>query len=88
MKIKLTDTESAQIMATHYATQRIEQQIKELSAIHAKHIARQAEIEKAIRARVKKLPKASITEWRFNLDPVTFEGDVDVPDDPKEEKGG
>ena len=84
MKIHLTDTEAAQIMATHYATQRIEQQMRELSAIHAKHIARQAEIEKAIRARLKKLPKAPITEWRFNLDPITFEGDVDVPEEEKD----
>ena len=84
MKIHLTDTEAAQIMATHYATQRIEQQMRELSAIHAKHIARQAEIEKAIRARLKKLPKAPITEWRFNLDPVTFAGDVDVPEEEKD----
>jgi len=84
LKIHLTDTEAAQIMATHYATQRIEQQMRELSAIHAKHIARQAEIEKAIRARLKKLPKAPITEWRFNLDPVTFEGDVDVPEEEKD----
>lgn len=84
MKVKLTDTEAAQIMATHYATQRIEQQMRELSALHAKHIARQAEIEKAIRARLKKLPKAPITEWRFNLDPVTFQGDVDVPEEEKE----
>jgi len=84
VKVKLTDTEAAQIMATHYATQRIEQQMRELSAIHAKHIARQAEIEKAIRARLKKLPKAPITEWRFNLDPITFEGDVDVPEEEKD----
>jgi len=84
LKIHLTDTEAAQIMATHYATQRIEQQMRELSAIHAKHIARQAEIEKAIRARLKKLPKAPITEWRFNLDPITFEGDVDVPEEEKD----
>ena len=87
MKIHLTEAEAAQIMATHYATQRIEMQMRELSALHARHLARQREIEKAIRSRLKKLPKAPITEWRFNLDPVTFEGDVDVPDD-KEEKDG
>jgi len=74
-------------MATHYATQRIEMQMRELSAMHARHLARQAEIEKAIRARLKKVPKASITAWQFNLDPVTFAGDVDVPDDKDEEKG-
>jgi len=87
VKIKLTDTEAAQVMATHYATQRIEMQMRELSALHAKHLARQAEIEKAIRARLKKVPSAAITQWAFNLDPVTFAGDVDVPDDKKDEKG-
>ena len=84
MKIHLTDTEAAQVMANFYATQRIEMQMRELSALHEKHIARQAEIEKAIRARLKKLPKAPITEWRFNLDPITFEGDVDVPEEEKD----
>lgn len=86
MKLILTAAEAAQIMATHYATQRIELQMQELSSLHARHMAHQADIEKAIRARVKKLPKAPITDWRFNLDQVDFTGDVDVPDDKQETK--
>ncbi|MBW2672966.1 MAG: hypothetical protein JRD89_06045 [Deltaproteobacteria bacterium] len=88
MKIHLNDTEAAQVMATFYATRQLEMQMRELNIMHARHLARQAEIEKAIRARLKKLPKAPITAWQFNLDPVTFTGDVDVPDDKKEEKDG
>jgi hypothetical protein len=34
---------------------------------------------------LKKLPSAPITAWQFNLDPVTFEGDVDVPEDKEKE---
>ena len=84
MRINLTDAEAAQVMANYYAIQRIEMQMRELSALHAKHVAKQAKIEKAIRARLKNLPKAPITEWRFNLDPVDFTGDVEIPDDAKE----
>jgi len=88
VKINLTDTEAAQVMATFYATQRLEMQIRELSALHKRHLARQAEIEKEIRERVKKIPSAPITAWAFNLDLVTFEGDVDIPDDKPDEKPG
>ena len=87
MRINLTDTEAAQIMATYYATQRLEMQIRELNGALQKHYAQQGKIEQAIRKRIKKLPSAPITEWRFNLDPITFEGDVEVPDDKEGEDG-
>ena len=87
MRLNLTDTEAAEVMATFYATQRLEMQMRELSALHGRHMARQAEIEQEIRARVGKMPSAPITAWEFRLDPVDFTGDVIVPDDKEEKKG-
>jgi hypothetical protein len=83
MKLELSTEEAARIMAGHYALGQIRTQMAQLRELHNRHVAQQEEIEKRIRKRVKDLPAKPITEWIFNLDPVTFEGSVEIPEEAK-----
>lgn len=85
MKANLTKEEAAAVMAHHYAMQGITAQISQLQGLHNRHADQQKQLELEIRKRLTDIPDIPINQWVFNLDPVTFEGEVDIPEKEKEQ---
>lgn len=82
MKIKLTREELASIMAARYAVDgaraKAERMIEQTNQFIAQHEAQMRQVAARVVKREKCPPLA---EWQFDgVNPITFEGDVTVPD--------
>ena len=89
MKLELTKEEAAALMAARYAIDgarvKAERMIEHTNAFIHQHEARSEEVAKRIRKRVTGCPNTPVSGWDFSgIDPVTFDGTVNVEDEAKE----
>ena len=89
MKLELTKEEAAALMAARYAIDgakvKGDRIIEQTNAFIHQHEARAEEVAKRIRKRVKGCPDTPVRGWDFSgIDPVTFDGTVNVEDEAKE----
>ena len=98
MKIKLTKDEAAGLMGSMFAISdaqlKAQRFVDQQNAFIQGHKTKQEEIVKRIRKRVKGCPKTPLWSpmmpsplWDLSgIDPVSFEGAVEIPDEKEKEK--
>lgn len=84
MRIELTRQEMLDIQAHSNAMQVLRVQFQPLIDLYNRHAQEQEKVIARIRKRIKGLPDTPLEQWNFSkVDPVTYEGPIEVPEPPK-----